>query len=306
MSLIGEYQQFIVLARCNEPIDETSCVPKVDIFINQAMDNHEPASHVGHVIKNCRFVVPRFIFRWEAHVTLSVMRVVSIPGSYRGTCNGNVEDVGGSNEAHRREITTVAPAVYADASWISDSPLDEMTDRGYLIKNLQTAQSLSYSTLEGNSPARRAAIVAFDDRKAERSKVLSAHVSTLTPGSVHSLNMGSAVDGTYQRIRTRPKQRRIWLVESCIESFSAIGCWKRHYFRRGQAGIKTRHAQTTSIHDAGEFGRDELHFITRLCLVAHKQKPHCLYLRQRIFGRFHFDIIILDIAPSGLSVSLIG
>ena len=58
MPFIGEYQQFIVLARCNEPIDEASCVPKVDIFINQPVDDHKSASHVGHVIKNSRFVVP--------------------------------------------------------------------------------------------------------------------------------------------------------------------------------------------------------------------------------------------------------
>ena len=73
VTLLWEEKKVVMLFVLDKRIDKPSCVPKVHIFIDEAMHKHE-ATHDGFAVCHYRSIVVACRIRiWCAHVTLSIM-----------------------------------------------------------------------------------------------------------------------------------------------------------------------------------------------------------------------------------------
>ena len=128
------------------------------------------------------------------------MGVVEAPVRDRCTRYAGREEIGCAYHGHQRHVAAVTPAPHADAGGVDVGQAAQVLDALHLVLDLDAAHAAVERRLEGPAAVAGAAVVEHEHHEALLREVLAV---VATPGALHALHAGTAVDLDDDRVALR-------------------------------------------------------------------------------------------------------
>ncbi len=221
MALFREDEQVVLLVGGGEGDEQTGSVPEVDVLIDHAVDEEEPALELRGVGEDRAVVVALGVGLGRAHVALGVTRVVAVPVGHWRAGDADLEDLRGAQHGHAGHVAAVAPAVDADPRAIHIGQGSHVAHAGHLVVDLDRAHAVGQGGFEGQPAVGAAAVIEPEDHVALLRQVLGAQVHREHPVVSDALGVRPTVDGDDERVAAPGFEDR-WAVDGAVKE-RAIG-----------------------------------------------------------------------------------
>ena len=177
---------------------------EVDVLVDEAVDEHEPASDPRGVGQHRGALVAVGVALRGPHVALRVAGVVPVPARDGCAGDGGLEHAGLLGQAHDRHVAAVAPAVDPDPVQVDEAALGQRAQRIDLVRHLEVPEVFLDRALEREPSAPAPPVVDRHDEVAEPPQVLGPEGTGAGPRVGDELRVRPAVDRDDGGERTLP------------------------------------------------------------------------------------------------------
>mmetsp|Transcript_10429 Transcript_10429/g.30498 ORF Transcript_10429/g.30498 Transcript_10429/m.30498 type:complete len:271 (-) Transcript_10429:1132-1944(-) len=216
VALIWEEQELVLLSALDQRVDQTSRVAKVDVFIDQPVDQQEAAIDPVDVGHDLRSRITVRIGSRGSHVSLGVAGIVSVPARYHGSGNSNLEDVGTLGEAHGTHVSSVAPAVNCHSRRIDNALFDPVLDGRHLVLHFQVSHVVTNCRFKVQTPSGRPAVVDLDNGVSLGTQPLGTQIHRHSVAVRDHLRVGSTIHRNDRWVGSLSVNLRIGFVNGTV------------------------------------------------------------------------------------------